>query len=240
MNELFIISPKSIKAYDRESVVETIKGLKAMDLFHLPYPKVDIQLPLRLTKNYTIPKGTDVRVLDEIFQGHAVITEPSPEPTPIAIRYIGVTEDGRCERAVFEAYAPELDPKVIDSGYYANQLTCDNAMAYLIVLLATRNTVKEQRVNKLLKLGIGKNKRKKDSEASYPRVTTITIPEKLEPDKDNPPTGRTVCAHLRRGHIRHQRYGPDNAYAKAIWIEPVFVNADESFVSKRRAYNLKL
>jgi hypothetical protein len=45
--------------------------------------------------------------------------------------------------------------------------------------------------------------------------------------------------HLRRGHIRQQRYGHGLTEQKPIWIAPTFVNADEEFVSPRGAYRLQ-
>jgi hypothetical protein len=242
MNELFIISPRSIKAYDAESVHATAAGLKELGLYHLPYSKVDIQMPIRPTNTVKLPKGTPTEVFEDIIHGKYLVAEPSPEESYIAVRYVGAREDGTCEQILYEAYPPKFDSKLLSELPRAGANLCHSSVEYLIVLLATRNAVKEVQENKLLKLGIGKTKKKQGSQASYSRVTTITVPDdhELEPDPDRPPTGRTVCAHLRRGHIRRQRYGPELAYIKVRWIEPVFVNADEDFVSQRKAYNLKL
>lgn len=35
-----------------------------------------------------------------------------------------------------------------------------------------------------------------------------------------------------------QHFGPKNELRKKIWIEPVFVNADEDWVAARTAYNV--
>jgi hypothetical protein len=106
----------------------------------------------------------------------------------------------------------------------------------LITLLATRNIIKDVREKKLAKLGIGR----KNSQRSYERVTTISVPDELPADKHHPPTGETVCPHLRRGHIRRQPFGPQLAFFYRIWVQPVLVNADRGFVSKRIRYNLSL
>ena len=46
--------------------------------------------------------------------------------------------------------------------------------------------------------------------------------------------------HLRRGHIRTQHYGVGNKEIKKIFIQPVFVNADEGWIAdQRKAYVVK-
>ena len=46
--------------------------------------------------------------------------------------------------------------------------------------------------------------------------------------------------HLRRGHIRNQHYGEGNKEIKKIFIQPVFVNADEGWIeNQRKAYVVK-
>lgn len=104
----------------------------------------------------------------------------------------------------------------------------------LIVLLATRNIVKERTKDKLLSMGIGA--RKNNYRPLY--TTTLTLPKTRVRDDGQPANvGVSMRPHLRRGHIRHQKYGPKRAFTKLIWIEPCFVNADEDFVSTRSAYN---
>lgn len=102
----------------------------------------------------------------------------------------------------------------------------------LIALLATRNVEKSMRENKLKKLGIG---RKSDR---FDYITTVGLPKHLDDDEDHPPTGSAKAPHLRRGHIRRQHFGAGNQEIKKVWIAPVFVNADPSFVGGRQAYRI--
>jgi len=104
----------------------------------------------------------------------------------------------------------------------------------LVVLLATRNAVKTRTKDKLLGLGIGKRKVRNNHKPLY--TTTITVP-KISNGPQGQPTGRTVSPHLRRGHVRQQAWGPRYQFKREVWIEPVFVNADENYVSTRVAYN---
>ena len=111
-------------------------------------------------------------------------------------------------------------------------------LAYLLVALAAKNSVKTSKQNKLAKLGIGK----KNVKNSYAYTTTISIGKITETEKvgDGSKGGWTVRPHLRRGHIREQRFGPNNQYSKKVFIQPVFVNAVEGFVNNRAAYNVKM
>jgi hypothetical protein len=108
----------------------------------------------------------------------------------------------------------------------------------LIVLLATRNAIKTRTKDKLLALGIGKRKLRNNNKPLY--TTTITVPALPAPKVAGKPTGRTVAAHLRRGHKRDQRWGPRLQFVKAVWIAPCFVNADDTYISTRVAYNTNL
>lgn len=104
----------------------------------------------------------------------------------------------------------------------------------LIVLLATRNIVKERTKDKLLSMGIGA--KKNNYRPLY--TTTLSLPKTVTRDDGQPANvGVSRRPHLRRGHIRHQKYGPRLAFTKLIWIQPCFINADEDFVSTRSAYN---
>lgn len=52
--------------------------------------------------------------------------------------------------------------------------------------------------------------------------------------------GRRVRPHLRRGHVRRQHYGPGREFIRQVFIEPVFVNADEGWIAERTAYNVRM
>lgn len=101
----------------------------------------------------------------------------------------------------------------------------------LIMALVTKNVEKETTSNKRAKLGIGKKENRE-----YEYITRINLPHNLQAEYNA--TGRTIKPHLRRGHSRHQHYGQGNEKIKMIFIQPVFVNADDEYVETRKAYKI--
>jgi hypothetical protein len=99
----------------------------------------------------------------------------------------------------------------------------------LVVLLASRGVVKNSSERKLAKFGIGKR--------SGEYTTTIKLARDLE-RHESVKTGHAVRPHLRRGHVRTQHHGTRNSLTKRIWVDPCMVNADENFVSTRKAYRV--
>jgi len=108
--------------------------------------------------------------------------------------------------------------------------------AMLLVLLATKNSVQEQRLDK--QLASGKFSKANIHRKNYPLTTTIRIGKITETMRASDGQTYTVRPHLRRGHIRNQHYGPKNEMVKSVFIQPVFVNADEGWIAERRAYNV--
>jgi hypothetical protein len=233
---LFILSHEVIQAMTDEEVAATVKGLKTLDLYHLPYPKVSLRIPNKyavvdgpeavenwshlggLIFNKTDGKWhlnyedwwyiefTDLNLLGKPMQCHLVCDGPP--------RYEKWNLDDRDLRYNYES-----------------------CIDLLVTLLATRNALKTTSRDKLAALGIGCRQRA-DRAPRFEYTTTITVPEAPDEDDHTVRPGAPKAPHLRRGHIRHQHYGPGMSYRKMVWIAPTFVNADADFVSKRAAYNL--
>jgi hypothetical protein len=116
--------------------------------------------------------------------------------------------------------------------------TVNFVLYLLIVALATRNVVRKNKPSRMAKQGISASRLKKD----YDYTTTLTIGkvEGAEREGGGDTGGWKVRPHLRRGHIREQKYGPSNMMSKKVFIQPVFVNAADGVVSQRKAYNVRM
>ena len=108
----------------------------------------------------------------------------------------------------------------------------------LIVALATRNVVRKNKPSRMAKQGISASRLKKDYD--YTTMLTIGKVEGAEREGGGDTGGWKVRPHLRRGHIREQKYGPSNMMSKKVFIQPVFVNAADGVVSQRKAYNVRM
>lgn len=203
---LFIIRPEIIQLADQEEVRATLRDLKEMGLYHLPYNE-DVYLQMN-SKDFDMSATSDKMVYGPL-NGDIEKTK--------AFLY----RDGRAVDLVKEV-----------PGGKSLWMIVSILRDLLIVVLATKNAEKTTTKDKLAHLGIGKSK------GRFHYTTTISLPSILPDDPTNPPKGGTKAPHLRRGHIRHQKFGKDNSQEKLIWIAPIFVNADPDFVNQRRAYNI--
>lgn len=113
------------------------------------------------------------------------------------------------------------------------EVLSSQCLAMLIVLLATKNVNKD--CKKISKYSVLNRK------IGYGYITTIKIGEITENYQCDSQSGGSVRPHLRRGHIRSQHFGIGNKEIKKIFIQPVFVNADDDWIAnERKAYKVKL
>jgi hypothetical protein len=105
----------------------------------------------------------------------------------------------------------------------------------LITTLATKNVIKETQEIKVH----GPKSKKRPRTHKY--ITTIKIGKITETLRSSESSGGSVRPHRRRGHIRMQHFGVGNKETKKIFIQPVFVNADEGWIeNQRKEYRVKL
>lgn len=243
---LFIIGHDALHATSDDEVAATVAALKEVGLYQLPYERVavrfltdDCVLPDRIEPDAAASLGLSRRFNfweDEHGRWHSKMGPAHY----IEFRNINLRGEPASMWCVHDGSDSGWKPYEFNAdgrtgGVHTGDM-CERAANILITLLATRNAVKETTENKLAKLGIGS--KKIGSAKRYAYVTTIGVPKELEDDVEHKPTGATRAPHLRRGHIRQQPYGPGRAFRRAQFIQPIFVNADPDFVSKRAAYNV--
>ena len=236
-SELFILSDEIVASLTREEVEATIDDMRELGIAKLPYYTFAIQISTAAWQ-YIIFDA--VHELDK----YGVIKHPDQwlrfshrlESLDTAQSIIGkfncMTSGGR---DMFDLLDKDKDlsaegKRVLGEtvGYTAGQL-----LRILTVVLATKNVVKTETVNKLARLGIGLKKN------PYHKTTTLTIGKVTEKaDGKGGHDGSHRRPHLRRGHKREQRYGPGFQFTRSIFIEPIFVNADEGWIAERTAYNV--
>jgi hypothetical protein len=104
----------------------------------------------------------------------------------------------------------------------------------LIVLLATKNIQKDvETCNKP-----NSRHRREQTLSKYSSTTTISIGKISKTMRSADGTGGPVRPHLRRGHIRNQPHGPGNSEVRRIFIQPMFINADQGWIDTKKEYRV--
>lgn len=246
--ELFLIPHDMIDVCGRDlkEILASYKDMKELGIAHLPYHEVDVGLTVYVYGSkdkvnlYICSDSKAAGYADFLFAGevkfryrddecYQVLIKPDcPTCKERRMEYIGA-------RQHHHEWYDILESEKYDRKYFAE---AEKFKQMLIVLLASKNVVKTRTKDKLAALGIGKGKRD-NHRPIY--TTTLSLPGPLKEEREaKGGQGITLRAHLRRGHIRRQKYGPGCEFTKSIWIEPCFVNADENFVSGRSAYNASI
>ena len=213
--------------------LHTIEAMREMDLYHLPYPIVTVEISNAWLSGKFLDPATDPRDWTE-------------DELTVAIRdaYNGCVMHGLTERGC-AGVEPILTPQGLAYQKRSGQLplqisydpgTLETIRAALIVLCATPTA--ERTTNTFTK----RSRRPTHISHRYSSVTTITgrstAPSQLCSTTTPGDSPRTVTTHLRRGHIRTQWYGPSRSFSKQVWIAPTIVNASEGMPSERTAYNV--
>lgn len=131
----------------------------------------------------------------------------------------------------------KLTQKMWHEEKFARESSINLVLNLLLVTLATKNVERKSKPNLMAKQVIRSKALKRD----YEYTTTLTIGKVVGAEREEGDIGGwKVRPHLRRGHIREQRYGPNNQLLKKVFIQPVFVNAADGVMSQRRAYNVRV
>jgi hypothetical protein len=233
-NQLFILDDDLCAAMHPGEIVATCEALSKLGLFHLPYPKVDIDLSLFALDRLLHCVDPTTLLAQAV---HAICHELSPgiksqtidasiHHARILVSDITIDPDSPVTRTL---YRTDDTWRNVQRNAITPQ-SCALLCSALITVLATSNSIKNTSENRLAALGIG-TKNKKKPHSSYRYITRISLPHVSTMTTEPGHTGRHVTPHLRRGHIRNQRHGPGYSQTKVLWIAPVFVMADRDFIA---------
>ena len=228
---LFRLSPEVIDCFDIHDAVATYDDMREMDLDKDPYycSCVDVNTSFILMFSGFLGMGDgnfdEVRKIaakwtwifqyktyeDNTYTGEVFVMFPSGE----VVNY---------SEAVIKHADADQSITYVEQG-----LRC-----FLILLLATKNIDKKTTFNHKRSVS---PRTQKDAKR-YSHTTLIKIGKITESYGSSTGSGGAKRAHLRRGHIRTQHFGKGNAEVKKIFIQPVFVNADENWINEQKTYRV--
>lgn len=236
MKQLFQIPYDLLHSVKPEVAMDTFSDMVDLDIANPPYPEFGISTDwfvdeygkrMQITFWYAPTKDNPeiLKAIEALYKAEG--RNPDYPFETILVGYeIGKARLDLKKYIKWGMESSQSKPLLIT----INRMT--TSYVHLIVLLATKNVIKTTVRNRLAKFGVGKQR------AEY--VTTLSIGTITETEYEHgTPSGREVRPHLRRGHIRNQRHGPELIFVKKIWVQPVFVNSDREYVpAERVAYNV--
>lgn len=247
--QLFVISRQAFLSMSVDAVQATVEAMKEAGVYALPYDSVDVRIfgDVVSVFHQGIDPGQDVRrslAAGELVCEDGIYRANYGDVYWVQFDDVSLDHNHYIKKMVFEGYrryanhTVVIDPKEVGDKFAPSVIERDAVAGTLVTLLATRNAVKETTHRKAAGLGIGS---RKGGIRSYEYVTTITVPDAadMEDDEDSPAApGAAKACHLRRGHVRRQKYGSGLLLTRSIFIQPVLVNADAEWVRQRGEYRL--
>lgn len=235
--QLFILDRHMLNLVGLEETGRTFSDMEKLGIAKPPYDEFTLQVPMGAVINSSDRGTLDKMALDGDERAIRL------KDAPLQVVYRGgfsgsfavqVSDSTHKRWRTLDSFLYEHMHLYPLMAQHQEQMAnmAKHLMALLIVLLATRNVERHVTHNRLARLGVGKQQ--------YEYVTTLKIGQVYEEDGITPvPTGDTRRPHLRRGHIRRQRYGPGYQYVREIWVDPVFVNGyNPNENGGRIAYNV--
>jgi hypothetical protein len=266
--QLFIFGKEIWDSISYDDVKKTISDMDEMNILKPPFQKFDLQMRyntkflyekwIKNSAKFYSPPGYEKMLTDNTtaffrFDYTNIIETGS---LPHCLHGFLPHEKSKSEHAVYFDLKSKEFYDFYMVNYYAYNYTISKkdffdrtisslkkleviSISCLLTLLATKNIIKET-VN-IKKPTIFSMKRNKQKYKNYDYVTTIKIGEITETLRSDDSPGSSVRPHLRRGHIRNQHFGEGNKETKKIFIQPIFVNADEGWIANnRKAYKVTI
>ena len=223
----FKIAANVLDALSIDDVNKTAADMEKLDLYKPPFPEFFIQAKCRLMEDLIC------KSFDETFPRTA---SPKEE---ILFKYEFKVKNSRATPylAINGVDFRPLDKLKMEASkavQHKFSWMADMTARLLVVLLATKNIEKDvQTCNKP-----NSRNRREQTLSKYSSTTTIRIGKISQTMRSEGGSGGPVRPHLRRGHIRHQRYGEGRLEVKKIFIQPMFINADQGWIDEQKEYRV--
>lgn len=230
---LFRISEKIWGSVELSTIIDTTKAMKEAGVFYPPFKQYSIETSATFGSAEWARKelelNSDILFLtDKKWNCEIVFDDLSTDEEPEYYFFLNlIDKNGK----VIVNLNKHLDNEIVCE--YAHHLV-QFLQCSLLVLLATKNADKTTVTNKI---GSAQSREKKDAK-KYSTTTTIKIGAVTESVGGHGKVGGKKRPHLRRGHLRNQRFGEALSEIKKVFIEPCFVNADDGWIDTMKDYRV--
>lgn len=234
----YIVSEDIVRSSDIRDLNKTVEALAQAGLTRLPHDEMIVEIPAKEFNADGISKGclhfqwvaahNVWRVEYLALYEDKLYTFPKVICIGIAARKDMTAADIVQLNDPSLKYGYIITGDVIDAtGTHVFSNFIAYSLALTLTLMCTRGAVKEATTKAdLAKLN---KARAKKGRAPVPEYTVIKIGHTYNSDGSRTAhvEGISKRPHWRRGHLRNQRFGPNLAETKQIFIEPVFINLAE-------------
>lgn len=244
---LFVIGHNVFKSIDKKSLEQTLDAMFDLGIYHPPFKKIDIRIDSKVKDFFSWINAMPTEDFDDneniswTWMYDFYVDDENHELFNYAVnRGFGFEDEKTSFISAYKSGFVEQMMKIenlstLEDGcrfFIENERSLANRVLELLVAsLAIKNIEKTTIEHKKFE----KIKTNKTSQI-YKYITTLKIGKITETYRSDGSSNTTVKPHMRRGHIRNQHFGIGNKEIKKIFIQPVFVNADEGWIANEREH----